>query len=636
MGTPIRILLVEDQADDVELVLRHLRSSGYQPTLHRVETAEEMRAALAREPWDVVISDYSLPSFHAPDALALLHATGNDLPFIVLTGSIGEDRATAIMKAGAHDFILKDQLARLTASIERAMGDARVRADHRDALVSLRSTNQELATLIDASPLAIITLGPTGVVRRWNSAAQRLFGWLVADVIGRPLPAVPRESQIETASMFSDVLRGRSFTAVELRWQRHDRALVDIALSMAPLRSGGDHVDGIIVLASDMTERKNLEKQLQQTQKMEIVGRLAGGIAHDFNNLLTVINGRCQMLLGRLAGQDASRRDAELILETGERAARLTRQLLAFSRRQVFQVRDLDLNRAVSDMRKMLDTLIGEDVELITRLEPGLASVRTDPSQLEQVVLNLAINARDAMPRGGRLVIATARVGSEELSRRGIPLTAPCVQLSVSDTGVGIDEKTRAHLFEPFFTTKQQGTGLGLSTVDGIVRQSGGFIRVDTELGRGTTFLIYLPGAQTTRPDEESSNLNLDALRLGTTVLVVEDNDAVRDLVHEALSSYGYQVLSAANWPQALEAVENRQGKIDLLLTDLIMPQVSGREVADRLKPMCPGMKVLYMSGYTDNILSQHGGMVPAMSLVQKPFTPRKLAKHVRRALERN
>ncbi len=635
MSMPIRILLIEDRADDLVALRRHLIAEGHQPTILRVETSSQMMAALAQEPWDVVISDYTLPEFDAPTALALMQSSGKDLPFIVLTGSIGEERAAAIMKAGAHDFILKHQLARLAPSIRRAIGDAQVRAAHRDALISLRSTNVELATLIDASPLAIIALGPTGLVRRWNRAAEVLFGWLGADVLGRPLPAIPKDSQIESASLINAALNGRAFAAVELRWQRHDLTAVDVAVSMAPLRAAGAAVDGIIALVSDMTERKFLEKQLQQTQKMEIVGRLAGGIAHDFNNLLTVINGRCQMLLSQLDGQNAARRNAELILETGERAARLTRQLLAFSRRQIFQIRDIDVNRAVNDIRKMLDTLIGEDIEMTTVLQPGLLAIRTDPSQFEQVLLNLVINARDAMPRGGKLIIATSAVTTEELARRDIPLNGTSIRITVSDTGDGMDELTKLHLFEPFFTTKRQGTGLGLSTVDSIVKQSGGFIRVDSEIGMGTTFSIYLPGFSQGKADEETGILNLDALRIGTTVLVVEDNAAVRDMVHESLTSYGYQVLAAANWTQAMEAVTSRQGRIDLLLTDMIMPQVSGREIANRLMPLCPEMKVLYMSGYTDNMLSQHGGSAPAISLLQKPFTPRKLAKHVRRALER-
>ena len=633
MKKPIRILLIEDRPDDLVLLRRHMINDGYQPTIMRLETADELNAALKRESWDAVVSDYTLPTFSAPEALALVQASGLDYPFIVLTGSIGEERAAAIIKAGAHDFILKHQMSRLTPAIERSMGDAKVRADHRAALNSLRSTNQELSTLIDASPLAIITLGPKGLIRRWNPAAERLLGWQPPEVIDQPLPAIPKSGQIDVASMLHEVLAGRAFTAIEVQWLRKDHSQVDIALSMAPLRSGGNAVDGIIALLSDVTERKNLEQQLQQTQKMEIVGRLAGGIAHDFNNLLTVINGRCQMLLSQLTAQNSTRRNAELILETGERAARLTRQLLAFSRRQIFQVKDIDVNRAVIDIRKLLDSLIGEDIELSTALEPGIPAIRTDPSQFEQVVLNLVVNARDAMPQGGKLVLATNLVTDEELLRRGISINGPCVRLSVSDTGMGMDETTKLHLFEPFYTTKRQGTGLGLSTVDGIIKQSGGFIRVDSEVGLGTTFSLYLPGMAMTRGDEESGHLNLNAIRLGTTVLVVEDNDYVRDLIQEALLGYGYTVISASNAHQAIEAAQVKAGKIDLLLTDLIMPQVSGREVANRLLQLCPGMKVLYMSGYTDNIITQHGGSVPAMSLVQKPFTPRKLAKQVQRVL---
>jgi len=630
----IRVLLVEDSPDDVALVTRELQAGAYYPDICCVQTPEDLRIALAAGPWDVVISDYRLPHLDAPAALTIVRQSGVDVPFIVLTGTIGEDRAAAIMKAGAHDFVLKHQLARLNSAIEREIRDRRHRSDHHSAVIQLRTTNQELSALVNASPLAIITLNQHLVVQRWNPAASTIFGWSALDMQGQIL-AVPLTCHAEFTAMTTSVMSGASFSSVEMRWLRSDGSPVDVSFSLAPLRSGEmDNVDGIILMASDMTERKRLEAHLHQTQKVEIVGKLAGGIAHDFNNLLTVINGRSQRILTLVKEEGAVRRDAEIILDTGERAARLTRQLLAFSRRQIFQMKQVDINRAVTDMRKMLAPLIGEDIVLLTHLEPDLPPIWTDASQLEQVILNLAVNARDAMPTGGRLTITTSRASGTSVSLLGIPATGPFICLTVSDTGEGMNEHTLSHLFEPFFTTKRDGTGLGLSTVDSIVRQSGGCLKVSSVPGKGSSFNVYLPATTKAQDPEESSKFNLTATGPQRTVLIVEDNHDVREIIRETLSCHGYRVISAANWTQALAAVEARTSTIDLLLTDLIMPQVSGREVAARLQPLCPDMKVLYMSGYSEDTLGSRHGSLAGMPLLQKPFSPRKLLKEVNRVFK--
>ncbi len=629
MARTITILAVEDNDADTALMAAELKRRGFAPAINRVDEREALQQALNAGGWDVVIADYSLPQLDAPTTLALLQESGQDLPFIVVTGSIGEDRATAIMKAGAHDFILKGNLGRLGAASERAMGDARLRAEHRSALTSLRATNHELTTFVEASPLAIIGLGTGALVRRWNAAAVRMFGWRSEEVLGRELPTIPPEARLESLAIVTDAWRGRSFTAVELDWRRRDGAAVAVALSVAPLRAGGDAVDGIIVLASDIGERRSLAAQLRQIQKMEIVGQLAGGIAHDFNNLLTVINGRCQLLLARLAGQAESLRDVGLILETGERAARMTRQLLTFSRRQDFTPVDVDLGALVGEMRKMLLALLGPGIELVTELGERLPAVRSDASQLEQVVLNLAVNARDAMPAGGRLLVATRLAGSEELVRRGVPAGGRYLCLAVSDTGCGMDEATRARIFEPFYTTKEQGTGLGLSTVDGIVRQSGGIIRVDSAPGAGTSFAIYLPAALAPVLEEESRHFHPEAVRDGTTVLAVDDDPLVRQQVSRTLGRYGYQVFTAANLVQALEVAALKQGRIQLLLVEVMTASMSGKEIASALSQRCPGLTVLYLAGA--------GGSAPddGAELVIKPFTASRLAHQVRAQVRR-
>ncbi|MGH9945533.1 MAG: ATP-binding protein, partial [Pyrinomonadaceae bacterium] len=394
----------------------------------------------------------------------------------------------------------------------------------------------------------------------------------------------------------------------------------------------------VLGVARDVTERKGLEEQLRQAQKMEAVGRLAGGVAHDFNNLLTAITGYSDLSLRRLADNPAVRRNLEEVKKAAERAAGLTRQLLAFSRKQVLQPKVIVLNDVIHDMNKMLQRLIGEDVELRAELDPRLGRVKADPGQIEQVIMNLSVNARDAMPLGGRLTIATANatLTAEDARRHHYVQPGAYVLLSITDTGCGMDEETRKHIFEPFFTTKEvgKGTGLGLSTVYGIVKQSGGYVWADSEIGRGTTFRIYFPRVEA--PIRSDIVKDGDgALPQGEeTVLLVEDEDIVRELTHEFLEMSGYTVLEARNGRDAITICEQHDGPINLVLTDVVMPQMSGRELVERLAPLRPAMRVLYMSGYTDDQIVHHGVLSESKSFLEKPFTIQALARKVRAVLD--
>jgi len=385
-------------------------------------------------------------------------------------------------------------------------------------------------------------------------------------------------------------------------------------------------------------ELARTQQQLLQVQKMEAIGRLAGGVAHDFNNLLTVLGGRSRLLLDRLRRDDPLRRDIELIQETADRAATLTQQLLAFSRKQVLAPKVLDLNAVVVNMDTMLRRLIGEDIDLVTVPGPALGRVKADPGQIEQVIMNLAINARDAMPRGGQLTIETANVELDEAyARRHVAVRpGPHVMLAVSDTGPGMDAETQARVFEPFFTTKEpgKGTGLGLATVYGIVKQSGGNIWVYSEPGRGTTFKIYLPRVEEAAEPVEPAKALAGPPRGLETVLVVEDDEALRELAREILQSHGYTVLEARHGGEALPIGERHAGPIHLLVTDVVMPWMSGRELARRLMPAHPEMKVLYVSGYTENAVVHNGVLDPDTAFLQKPFTPDALARKVREVLD--
>jgi signal transduction histidine kinase len=393
-----------------------------------------------------------------------------------------------------------------------------------------------------------------------------------------------------------------------------------------------------VAVFDNITERRKLEEQLRQSQKMEAVGQLAGGIAHDFNNLLTVINGYAELLQNRIDEKSPLRGNVIEIRHAGDRAASLTRQLLAFSRRQVLQPKALDLNGVISDLGTMLHRLIGEDIELRTHLRPDLGTVLADPGQIEQVLLNLAVNARDAMSAGGTLVLETDNVVLDETFAKEYPavVPGPHVLLAVSDTGTGIPREIREHIFEPFFSTKERGkgTGLGLSTVYGIVKQSNGHIGVYSEVGMGTTFKIYLPrvGGEV----QVSSSASPAASFQGDeTVLVVEDESSVQGVIERVLSGNGYRVLLASDGSEALRVSGEHEGPIGLLITDLVMPGMGGREVASRLETARPGLRVLFMSGYTENAISHHGVLDAGVEFIQKPFLSDALLRKVREVLDR-
>ncbi len=516
-----------------------------------------------------------------------------------------------------------------------SLGPATARQDRAER--ALREANEHLAAVIQSSPLAIYTLDPASTVRTWNRAAEALYGWQAEEVIGRPLPTVGQDLE-DHARLRDRVLRGEALRGVEVTRRKKDGTLVNISLSVAPLHDAAGRVTGMLSLAADITEMRQLEVQYRQAQKMEAVGRLAGGIAHDFNNLLTAIIGTTALVLEDLGLESRARLDIQEIEKAAKRAAGLTRQLLIFSRQQVLEPRVLDLNALVGNLERMLHRLIGEDIELRTKPAALRGAVRADPGQLEQAIVNLVVNARDAMPKGGRLTIETADV---ELDRSYVAAHVPTqpgpyVLLAISDTGVGMDVATKARLFEPFFTTKEpgRGTGLGLATVYGIVKQSGGYIWAYTELGHGTTFKIYLPRVAETAEAPESTPSAPTPVGGSETVLVVEDQEEVRKLTKRVLEARGYTVLAARNGAEALEIVARHPNRIHLMITDVVMPGMNGREVARLACARRSDLKVLYVSGYTGEAVLQHRLLEPGVAFLQKPFTPDVLARKTREVLD--
>jgi signal transduction histidine kinase/CheY-like chemotaxis protein len=413
---------------------------------------------------------------------------------------------------------------------------------------------------------------------------------------------------------------------------------VDVELRAAPAAGTSDEVAQ--VLLRNLSKQQQLEEQVRQSQKMEAVGKLAGGIAHDFNNMLTVINGHGCLLAEEDSLTEDQRQSVDQILQAGQRAAGLTSQLLAFSRRQVLQPKVIDVNTVLQGMMQMLRTLAGDNIQLLVRPCPGLGTIRVDPGQLEQVILNLAVNARDAMPEGGRIMIEPSNIdlGPQEMGERQLD-AAPgrYVQVVVADTGTGIDPTVLSHIFEPFFTTKPKGkgTGLGLSTVYGVVKQSGGLISVASELERGTTFTMYFPRIEGPATLEHTEEHDVAKQRGTESILVVEDEPAVRTLVRDTLRSRGYRVLEANDGMEALLLVSQYRDAIDLLLTDIVMPQMGGRELAEHLLGQSPDLKVMFMSGYTDDEILKHGVVAERVEFLQKPFTPHALANRVRKVLDR-
>src|SRR5438552_3078339 len=447
-----------------------------------------------------------------------------------------------------------------------------------------------------------------------------------------------REDRTRVLAGMKELAGGQKESIDAFRITRPDGSIRWIRGRASAVRDASGKVTRIVGIAEDVTELQRTQDQLFRAQKMEAIGRLAGGVAHDFNNLLTAIIGHAELVLEDVRAGDPLRQDLEEILKAGQRAAILTRQLLAFSRQQVLEPRVLDPNALVADMNKVLRRLIGEDIELLTVLADRVGAIKGDGGQLEQVIMNLAVNARDAMPAGGKLTIETANAELDEAyAHSHEPVRpGPYVMLAMSDTGSGMSEEVKARTFEPFFTTKEpgKGTGLGLATVYGIVKQSSGYIWVYSEVGKGTTFKVYLP--RVAEPAETlAAAPRAPKPRGGTeTVLLVEDDELVRALARRVLARAGYQVLEASNGGGALLAAERHQGPVHLMVTDVVMPGLNGRELAARLKPLRPDMKVLYVSGYTDRAIAHQGVLEPGVAFLEKPFAPDALARKVREVLD--
>jgi two-component system, cell cycle sensor histidine kinase and response regulator CckA len=645
MKTPLRVLFVEDSEDDAELARLELEHAGFDLDWRRVETEEDFAAALHERPWQVIISDYQMPTFDGLRAFALYCKSGLDAPFIFVSGALGEERAVEAMRAGARDYIMKGNLARLGVTVHRELQQAENRRKQKAAEESAQREQRCLAMAMEATgagiaEFAVPLQADTYITGRWRDflgyepddipTHDRLQLWL-RDRIH------PEDHERGRAAVMAFYNGGEGRFDAEFRMRHKNGDWIEVAcMARAIERDKVGKATRVVLAVLDLTERKKLESQMRQAQKMEAVGRLAGGVAHDFNNILTVILGYADLL--RTDKPESAAESVEQIQLAAKRAAELTKQLLAFSRRQIIAPKILNLNSVVSGMSAMIKRLIGEHIEVQIAAAKNLWNVSADSGQVEQILMNLAVNARDAMSKGGKLTLETGNIELDEEYCRPRPdvEAGDYVMLGVSDTGTGMDEATKAQIFEPFFTTKPQGqgTGLGLATVYGIIKQNGGHIAVYSEPDKGTTFKVYWPRTEGAKSAPTTGRITGELPRGNETILVVEDEEQLRRFACRMLRHLGYTVIEASDGIDALERVKRESGRIDMLITDVIMPRLGGHELAQRLVAELPHLKVMYTSGYTANAIVHHGVIDEGINFLAKPYTVNALASQVREVLD--
>ena len=764
--TSLRTLIIDDSADDAELLIRELRRESYDVSAERTDTEAGLKAALDDQTWDIVLCDFHMPRFSGAEALKIVRERDPDVPFIFVSGAIGEDVAVGAMKAGAQDYVMKGNLKRLAPAIERELRDAAVRRERATAesrqrmmearyrqilsiapdaiiamdealhiamfnqaaerlfgyaadeaigqsaemllparfvpafreqirqfgasqdttmqirvadklhgrrnngmefpaeayiskmieerrtiftviirditerenmMATLRHTNQTLDAVVQSSPVAILGLDASRRVIVWNRNAERIFGLSATDVVGRPFPPLVEVAQ------FGDVVRrlldGEVLTDVEIHQPPSKHATLELRVSGAPLYDGDRRVRGAVCIVEDVTESKATRRQLEHAQRMEAVGQLTGGLAHDFNNLLAVVIGNLDLLHDQPGLQAASKESVDLALKASLGGANLIRQLLAFSRRQALSPKPFDLNTLVTSTRELLSRTLGEHIEVDMRLAPDLWQAMADSTQVESAIANLAINARDAMPNGGRLTLETANKHLDPAYADTNPDAQPgdYVMLAVSDTGTGIPSDVLNRVFEPFFTTKEQGkgSGLGLSMVYGFAKQSRGHVKIYSEVGHGTTVRLYLPRAGEEKPSATPASTPVDseADRIDAAILVVEDNLDVRRIVCRLLRDFGCTVIEASSGQAALDILHSDR-KIDLMFSDVVMPGgMSGTELVQAARRLRPGIKTLLTTGFAEASLRNQVQFADAGEIITKPYRRQDLARKLRSLL---
>jgi PAS domain S-box-containing protein len=632
---PFRILLIEDNPGDARLLELKLHATPDHDFL--LEKTDRLSSGLERLKegnFDAVLLDMGLPDSDGIDTVRRVLGEFPNVPAIVLTGREDDDLAAQSVREGAQDYLAKNDLSRST--LIRALRHA---IERNSTKQKLRESEELFKLITEHAGDMIAVLDPQGNRLYASPSYRRILGYNPEELAGA---SVLELIHPDDRSLFRESLARATAGNAGARWEyrvRHaDGSWRFIEAIEAAIRDENGQVAKLVIVARDITERRALEAQFMQSQKMEAIGRLTGGIAHDFNNLLCVIIGYAEFLQEQLESGHPLRSSAGEILDAGNRAASLTRQLLAFSRQQVLDPRVLDLNSIIRGFDKLLRRVIGEDIQLETILDPQVGQVKADRSQLEQVLMNLAVNARDAMPQGGKLTIRTGntQMDGDTTNLRQPVKRGPYVCLTVTDSGVGMDTDTKERAFDPFFTTKEvgKGTGLGLSTVYGVVKQRGGYVEIDSAPGKGATFNIYLPRIDAVA---ESGSANPDSDLVAApvgTILIAEDEQSVRNLIRNTLQPDGYTLLEAKDGEEAIKVSREHAGAIDLLLTDIVMPGIGGRSLAREISRQRPDIAILYMSGYAGNTGKGEPAFDPGAIVLTKPFTRIDLRKRVSEALD--
>lgn len=639
----LRILHLEDNALDRELVRLMLAETGAQCEFTYASNRAEFEAALERGGFELILSDFTLDGYDGAAALVASLRLHPEIPFLFVSGMIGEEQAIASLKSGATDYVLKNNLQRLVPAVRRALQESGERVQRKQAEESLRQSEQRFRDMAESIRDVFWVMTPDRQrVLYVSPAYETIWGQSADRVHANPaswLEAIVPDDRPRVLAAIEQLAQGTDYR-IEYRVIQPNGALRSIEDRGFAVRNSDGKIERTLGVATDITERKELEDQLRQAQKMEAIGQLAAGVAHDFNNMLTVITGHARMILDAVIQPEQTQESLRQIYLAGERAANLTRQLLVFSRKHRLHMETLDLNQVIDDVAKMLRRLIGENIDLEFSWGRGLPLIRADAGMMEQVLMNLAVNTRDAMPHGGRLTIKTEAcvVSEEEAKRSAGARPGRFVCLSVRDTGSGIAPEILPRIFEPFFTTKEpgKGTGLGLATVFGIVQQHAGWIVVDSAVGVVTTFKIYLPEA----PIDAATSAAMPNAEPGVaggqeTILLVEDEASVREFAVAVLQRYGYRVLQAVSGVDALETWKWHGARISLLVTDLVMPEnMTGYELAQKLQAEKPSLKVICVSGYSGDMMEQVFTPEKGMQFLPKPYQPRQLAKAVRDALD--
>jgi two-component system, cell cycle sensor histidine kinase and response regulator CckA len=623
----LRVLIVEDSEDDTFLVLRALRRGGYNVDYLQVDTPLAMHTALEQETWDIVIADYTLPAFSAPDALKLLQSQRQDLPFIIVSGTIGEEVAVAAMKAGAHDYLIKGNLTRLVPAVERELREAAERQIQRQTLQALLDTEQKIreqAALINIASDAIFLCDLDNHIIFWNHGAERLYGWTAEEVSGKKASSLLYRELLPQVAEIPQVVFDQGEWQGELQKINKDDVRVIVATRLTLVRDDDGRPQSILSVDTDITEKKQLEAQFLRVQRLESLGTLASGIAHDFNNILTPILAIAQMMSMKSDhGEEQRQHLLKIIEDSARRGAGLVKQILAFAQgvegeRLPLQVRHL-LSEMVQVARQTFPKTIEIEINIPTT---DLWLVNADTTQLHQVLMNLCINARDAMPDGGTLSLAAEnRQITESYARSNLEARAGAhVVMTIMDTGTGIPIELLDRVFDPFFTTKElgKGTGLGLSTVLGIVKNHGGFVKVSSEIGKGTKFRVYLPAIADTVPvlvRERSPSLGNQEL-----ILIVDDEPLIQQVTQVALETHNYRTLLANNGMEAIELYKKHQSEIIVVLMDSMMPSMDGLTAYHILKKLNPQVRVIATSGLTSNSLFTEGPSIGVKAFLAKPY----------------